>query len=387
MNTKRAPKVRFKGFTDAWELRKLGEVGSVSMCRRIFKDQTSESGDIPFYKIGTFGGEPDAFISIELFEEYKVKYPYPKKGDILISASGSIGRIVEFMGKNEYFQDSNIVWLNHDERLDNTFLKCFYSVVKWAGIEGSTIKRLYNDNILNTVINLPTIEEQQKIGAHFEQLDRLITLHQRKLDKMKELKKAFLDLVFSQKLRFRGFDQSWRKLKIEDCFSERVERSEKGELISVTVNFGIVKAHSLDRKDNSSENKSNYKIVRKDDIAYNSMRMWQGASGISLYEGILSPAYTVIVPKQGVSSLFFSYEFKLKKMLQTFQVNSQGLTSDTWNLKFPLLRNIVVEAPEYEEQEKVGIFFKKLDNLITLRQEKINQLTKLKTTFLKNMFI
>ena len=357
------------------------------MCRRIFKDQTSESGDIPFYKIGTFGGEPDAFISIELFEEYKVKYPYPKKGDILISASGSIGRIVEFMGKNEYFQDSNIVWLNHDERLDNTFLKCFYSVVKWAGIEGSTIKRLYNDNILNTVINLPTIEEQQKIGAHFEQLDRLITLHQRKLDRMKELKKAFLDLIFSQKLRFRGFDQSWRKLKIEDCFSERVERSEKGELISVTVNFGIVKAHSLDRKDNSSENKSNYKIVRKDDIAYNSMRMWQGASGISLYEGILSPAYTVIVPKQGVSSLFFSYEFKLKKMLQTFQVNSQGLTSDTWNLKFPLLRNIVVEAPEYEEQEKVGIFFKKLDNLITLRQEKINQLTKLKTTFLKNMFI
>ena len=287
MNTKRAPKVRFKGFTDAWELRKLGEVGSVSMCRRIFKDQTSESGDIPFYKIGTFGGEPDAFISIELFEEYKVKYPYPKKGDILISASGSIGRIVEFMGKNEYFQDSNIVWLNHDERLDNTFLKCFYSVVKWAGIEGSTIKRLYNDNILNTVINLPTIEEQQKIGAHFEQLDRLITLHQRKLDRMKELKKAFLDLIFSQKLRFRGFDQSWRKLKIEDCFSERVERSEKGELISVTVNFGIVKAHSLDRKDNSSENKSNYKIVRKDDIAYNSMRMWQGASGISLYLSLI----------------------------------------------------------------------------------------------------
>ena len=81
------------------------------------------------------------------------------------------------------------------------------------------------------------------------------------------------------------------------------------------------------------------------------------------------------------------YEFKLKKMLQTFQVNSQGLTSDTWNLKFPLLKNIVVEVPEYEEQEKVGIFFKKLDNLITLHQEKINQLTKLKTTFLKNMFI
>ncbi len=253
--------------------------------------------------------------------------------------------------------------------------------------QGKSVVHIHNSDIQKVDICYPEIKEQNQIVCFFIHLDNLITLHQRKLDKMKELKKAFLNLIFSQKLRFRGFDQSWRKLKIEDCFSERVERSEKGELISVTVNFGIVKAHSLYRKDNSSENKSNYKIVRKDDIAYNSMRMWQGASGISLYEGILSPAYTVIVPKQGVSSLFFSYEFKLKKMLQTFQVNSQGLTSDTWNLKFPLLRNIVVEAPEYEEQEKVGIFFKKLDNLITHHQDKINQLTKLKTTFLKNMFI
>ena len=150
------------------------------MCRRIFKEQTSETGDIPFYKIGTFGADPDAFISRELFEEYKSKYPYPQKGDILISASGSIGRTVEFAGNNEYFQDSNIVWLNHDERLSNPFLKCFYSVVKWAGIEGSTIKRLYNDNILNTVICMPSVPEQKRIGLFFENLDNLITLHQRK---------------------------------------------------------------------------------------------------------------------------------------------------------------------------------------------------------------
>ena len=166
-------------FAVSWEQRKLGEVGSVSMCRRIFKEETSESGDIPFYKIGTFGGQADAYISSELFAEYRSKYPYPKEGDILISASGSIGRTVEFTGKNEYFQDSNIVWLNHDDRLDNSFLKCFYSVVKWAGIEGSTIKRLYNDNILNTVISMPSVAEQKKIGTFFKELDNLITLHQR----------------------------------------------------------------------------------------------------------------------------------------------------------------------------------------------------------------
>ena len=185
-----------KRTTSSWEQRKLGEIGSVSMCRRIFKEQTSETGDIPFYKIGTFGAEPDAFISRELFEEYKSKYPYPKKGDILISASGSIGRTVEFAGNNEYFQDSNIVWLSHDERLSNPFLKCFYSVVKWAGIEGSTIKRLYNDNILNTVICMPSVPEQKRIGLFFENLDNLITLHQRELEKLQNIKKSMLEKMF-----------------------------------------------------------------------------------------------------------------------------------------------------------------------------------------------
>ena len=150
------------------------------MCRRIFKEQTTEQGDVPFFKIGTFGGKADAFISQELFEEYKAKYPYPVTGTILISASGSIGRTVEFTGKNEYFQDSNIVWLTHDERLQDIFLKYLYETVKWVKIEGSTIKRLYNGNILQTEIKLPSISEQKLIGSFFRSLDNLITLHQRK---------------------------------------------------------------------------------------------------------------------------------------------------------------------------------------------------------------
>jgi type I restriction enzyme S subunit len=156
-------------------------VGSVAMCRRIFKEQTTEAGEIPFFKIGTFGNEPDAFITRELFEEYKSKYPYPEIGDILISASGSIGRTVEYAGKDEYFQDSNIVWLKHDERLDNRFLKHFYTVVKWVGIEGSTIKRLYNENILGTTVTLSSLAEQRKIGKFFDTICNLITLHQRRL--------------------------------------------------------------------------------------------------------------------------------------------------------------------------------------------------------------
>ncbi|WP_430618355.1 type I restriction enzyme, S subunit [Enterococcus sp. DIV1767] len=190
------PEVRFADFDEKWEQRKLGDLGTVAMNKRIFKKETSERGDIPFYKIGTFGSVPDSFISRRLFDEYKEKYPYPEKGDLLISASGSIGRVVEYTGADEYFQDSNIVWLKHDNQLVNSFLKQFYNIVKWHGLEGSTIKRLYNKNILETEIGLPSRDEQQKIGYFFKQLDDTIALHQNKLDNFKQLKKSFSQKIF-----------------------------------------------------------------------------------------------------------------------------------------------------------------------------------------------
>ena len=150
------------------------------MNKRIFKEQTTTKGDIPFYKIGTFGSDADSFISRALFEEYKNKYPYPNIGDILISASGSIGRTVVYNGEDAYYQDSNIVWLNHNGKIDNSFLLQFYNQVKWAGLEGSTIKRLYNKNILETYIAVPKIEEQRLIGEFFKLVDSSITLHQQK---------------------------------------------------------------------------------------------------------------------------------------------------------------------------------------------------------------
>ena len=166
------------------------------MCKRIFKNQTTSNGEIPFYKIGTFGSEPDSYISRELFKEYKEKFNYPKVGDMLISASGTIGRTVEYTGENAYFQDSNIVWFKHDDRVDNAFLKCIYSIVKWHGIEGSTIKRLYNDNFLKTQFHIPDIQEQKKIGEYFLRLDNLITLHQRKVEKLQNIKKSCLEKMF-----------------------------------------------------------------------------------------------------------------------------------------------------------------------------------------------
>lgn len=191
------PEIRLDGFKGEWEIKKLGSLGSVAMNKRIFKDETSDYGDIPFYKIGTFGGTADSFITKEKFKEYKEKYPYPEIGDILISASGSIGRTVVYNGEDAYYQDSNIVWLKHDQQLDNSYLKQYYGIIKWSGIEGTTIKRLYNKNILETKIFLPpSVAEQHAIGTYFSNLDNLINSYQEKISQLETLKKKLLQDMF-----------------------------------------------------------------------------------------------------------------------------------------------------------------------------------------------
>lgn len=195
----KVPKIRFAGFTGDWEQRKLGELGTVQTCKRIFKEQTSEQGDIPFFKNGTIGLEPDSYISREVYEEFRRLYPYPEVGDTLISVVGSIGRTAEYTGKDEYFQDSNVIWLKTDGSINKKFLKISYQVIKWL-IEGSTVKHLYNDNILRSEIVMPVSQiEQAKIAEFFEELDQLITLHQQKCAALKEFKKYMLQNMFPQK--------------------------------------------------------------------------------------------------------------------------------------------------------------------------------------------
>ena len=164
---------------------------------------------------------------------------------------------------------------------------------------------------------------------------------------------------------------TWEQRKLGECFSERVENMPDGELISVTINDGIKKFSELGRHDNSNDDKSKYKKVCVGDIAYNSMRMWQGASGYSPYEGIVSPAYTVLSPNARVFSRCIAYQFKLPQMVHTFQINSQGITSDNWNLKYPTLSEIEIYiSKSVMEQKQIAEFFTSLDNLITLHQRK-----------------
>lgn len=190
------PELRMTTYSGPWHSAKIGDLGSVLMCKRIYKEQTSTSGEVPFYKIGTFGGTADAYIPRELFMEYKAKYPYPQKGDVLISASGSIGRTVVFSGKDEYFQDSNIIWVRFDGTITNPFWKHLCEQLTWVGIEGSTIKRLYNDNVLNTRISFPAIEEQKSISELLDRIDSGICQAEEVTSALVTMKNALMQQLF-----------------------------------------------------------------------------------------------------------------------------------------------------------------------------------------------
>ncbi|GAA9623519.1 hypothetical protein HpHA92_02070 [Helicobacter pylori] len=180
------------------------------------KHQTTRYGEIPFYKIGTFGNTADAFISKKLFLEYKTKYSFPKKGDILISASGTIGRAVIYDGKPAYFQDSNIVWIDNDETLvKNDFLFYAYSNIKW-NTEHTTILRLYNDNFRNTLIPLPPLNEQIAIANILSGLDRYLCALDSLILKKEGVKKSLSFELLSQRKRLKGFNQAWQRVKLGD---------------------------------------------------------------------------------------------------------------------------------------------------------------------------
>ena len=187
-------------------------------------------------------------------------------------------------------------------------------------------------------------------------------------------------------LRFDGFDGEWETSKIADLFAERVESFPEGELLSVTTHRGIKRFEEIGRHDTSNADKSKYKLVGIGDIAYNSMRMWQGASGVSPYRGIVSPAYTVLRPIAELDSGFFSYLFKVPSLVSVFKECSQGLTSDTWNLKFPAFSEIEVTHPAPEEQRAIGELFSHLDALIEQHRAKHANLQQTKTALMQRMF-
>lgn len=393
MSNNTQPEIRFPGFMEDWEERKLNELA-----------EFNPKSDLPerFEYV-----DLESVVGTELVRHRtENRYSAPSRAQRLAKKNDVFYQTVRPYQKNNYLFDlpyDNYVFSTGYAQMrpigNGYFLLTLIQEEKFVNrvlerSTGTSYPAINSNDLAKLPVKVPAdIQEQQKVGTFFKQIDNTITLHQRKLDLLKETKKGFLQKMFPKngakvpEIRFPGFTKDWEERKLGDVFSERSERSSEGELISVTINSGVIKASELDRKDNSSDNKSNYKKVEVGDIAYNSMRMWQGASGYSSYEGILSPAYTVIIPKEGTDSKFFAYDFKRYDMIQTFKRNSQGLTSDTWNLKFPTLKLVKIMVPSIEEQKQIAAFFERLDNTIALHERELDVLKETKKGFLQKMFV
>ena len=238
-------------------------------------------------------------------------------------------------------------------------------------------------------VQIPSVSEQDKVSELFGVLDARIVAQAQLVESLKKYKRGLLSQLIAQK---KAFDTSgeWKTVKLGHIFKERTERAKGNEtLLAVTISNGVQRRDEIDLKDNSSDDKSNYKCVYIGDIAYNTMRMWQGASGVSPYNGIVSPAYTIVTPiRPDLHNMtFWAYYFKYSPLVQTFQKYSQGLTSDTWNLKFPQFSEIAVTMPPISEQDKIAECLSVFDEHCKCEDEKLQALLLVRTSLLQQLFI
>lgn len=220
---------------------------------------------------------------------------------------------------------------------------------------GSSINNLSQDTLSEFCFSLPPLPEQRKIAEILrtwdEAIEKLEALRAAKEARYKALAQRFFDPCHPT---FHGRPNEWREFELGDVFCERNQSGENNDrLLSITMNGGVIDRDDVGRKDTSTDDKSKYKLILPGDIGYNTMRMWQGVSGLSALRGIISPAYTVVTPVPNqILGGYAAHLFKSRRMVFDFERYSQGLTSDTWNLKFPAFSKIKVFLPPVEDQEK-----------------------------------
>ena len=399
------PKLRFPGFTDPWEQRRLGEIGSARSGVGFPNAEQGGSEGTPFYKVSDMNLEGNEF-QLRRANNYVTDEQIERKrwkpiNEVPAMFFAKVGAAVLLNRKRlvdePFLLDNNTMAYSFDRR----FWDVAFGRILFDGLDLTSLVQVgalpsYNASDIESMeVAIPSkIAEQAKIGALFQKLDSLIALHQRELDHVKELKKGLLQKMFPKEgtnvpeLRFPGFTDPWEQRKLGEMFIESEDRSSDLEILSVSVVSGIYPASESDRETNPGASLSSYKIVRKGDVVYNSMRMWQGAVDSSRYDGIVSPAYVVARPTAMAIPRFFARLLKRPELLRQYQRLSQGNSKDTQVLKFDEFAGIQVRVPLLlEEQEAIGAIADALDSLIALHQRELDHVKELKKGLLQQMFV
>lgn len=398
---KQTPKLRFPEFRDSqeWEVNVLGNI-------TLIFDGTHQTPmyvpeGIPFYSVeNLISGAKNKFISREdyLIATSKNK---PEKGDILITRIGKIGYSQVVDWDYDFSIYVTLAVIKKTNLFNSYYLHCFIQS-GWYQTELSK-KSLLNavpakinmDSLRSTKILLPSHPEQAKIADCLASLDELIGAESQKLEALKTYKKGMMQQLFPAegetvpKLRFPEFRDAgeWEEVEAVTLFNNRIEKGDEGlPIYSVTINDGMVKRSSLDRKIDDVADPNGNKKVYRGDIAYNMMRIWQGAFGLAIEDCMVSPAYIVLAPQKHVWPEFYSYLMKLPKYMQRLADHSQGITLDRLRLYYKDFGQVLLPCPSIQEQQRIADILTSIDEFIAVQYKQLDTLKQHKQALMQQLF-
>ena len=389
-----------------WVETTLGGIGNVAMCKRIFKEETTATGDIPFYKIGTFGRKPDAYISSHTYSEYRAKYPFPKRGDVLISASGTIGRRVRYDGEPAYFQDSNIVWIDNDEKkVLNDYLYHFYGACEWNSTKGATISRLYNEDLRRIVIAFPeSHQEQQRIvGAlddAFDGLARATANAEQNLRNARALFETHLQSVFTQ----RG--KGWGEKQLEEVLAVQPQNgwsppaanhADSGTpvLTLSSVTGFVFRPGKIKFTSAVTDSRARY-WVQNGDLLITRSNTPELVGHVAIASGIQGPTiYPDLImrmnpdPEQALTE-FLYYQMRTPALRREISDRAQGANPTMKKISNGAVRTLPICVPPIPEQHRViaqlDALASETQRLESIYRQKLAALNELKKSLLHQAF-
>ena len=343
------------------------------MCKRIMAAQTNTEGGVPFYKIGTIGGKADAYISKDLFDEYKMKYSFPHKGEVMITCAGTVGKCIIYNGEDSYYQDSNIVWIdNPNEIISNDFLYHLLSKINWSHLNSTTIVRIYNDDLRNLKLYYPHHDEQKKITHLFQLINERIATQNKIIEDLKKLKSAIsLKMLHSD---------SWEQFRIKD--------------IAIIGRGRVISSVEISQQKNPTYPVYSSQTSNEGIMGYLDDYMFEGEYISWTTDG--ANAGTVFYRNGKFNCTNVCGLLKLKKGFDTHFV-SLVLAEATKkyvsvNLANPKLMNntmgnIQIRLPKLEEQKRISIVFRRLHELLAIHNNLLTEYSKQKQYLLSQMFI
>ena len=404
-NNNKTPAIRFKGFTDAWEQREIGEWGSFYYGHSCPKWSVTEDATTPCIRYGEmytkFGCKIDRVYSYTNIPKENLKFSkgtevlVPRVGEDpmdynhctwLSLANVAIGEMISVYNTKQNPLFTAIMF--------NATLK--YEFAK--RVEGGSVTNLYYEKLLEIPVSFPNIEEQKKIASLIENIEALIVLHQRKLEKLRNIKQSMLKKMFPQnganksEIRFKGFTDAWEQRKLSDLFEERNEQAPMDEeypLMAFIANIGV--APKGDRYDRSAlvhdEKGKKYKRTEKGDFIYSSNNLETGSIGLNNYgNACISPVYSIFKSKHTVDPEFMGRILLRKEFINQMVSFRQGVVYGQWKIHEDDFLNLDILVPQTTEQQKIGEFFSELDKIITLHQRKCDKYTSIKSALIRKLF-